>query len=261
MGVGEILDAAIRLYRRHWRTFMAIVAIVIVPFELLGEISARLVIHPFKFNGQVFIPATDEGALVAVNIVFAVAQFLLITPLLTAAMVRAVGDSYMGEAPDVSRAFRTASARLWSVLLVVFVASLAVVGGLILLIIPGLIFYARFLFGSSVVVLEGGRGTQALRRSWRLVKGHTGKVLGTVILAGILSSIVVGILVFPAGLAARTLTEGWIVRAIAVSLAAVITTPFTTIIPVLLYFDMRIRKEGLDLAIMAQELGRTPGGS
>jgi hypothetical protein len=36
--------------------------------------------------------------------------------------------------------------------------------------------------------------------------------------------------------------------------ASVVTTPFLTIVVVLLYFDQRIRKEGLDLSIMAQEL-------
>jgi hypothetical protein len=260
MGLGEVLDAAIRLYRRHWKTFMAIVAVIIVPFTLLDGIFQRLVTHPFKVGGRVFISSADTGPLAAVTIAFAAASFLLITPLLTAAIVRAVGDSYMGVDPDVGRAFQTATARLWSVLLVVFLSGLAVTGGFLLLIIPGLIFYARFLFSSAVVVLEGGRGTEAMRRSWRLVKGRTGMVLLTVFLAGLLGGVVAGILSIPAGLVSQFWIEGWIVRVILVSLAQVVVTPFTTIVPVLLYFDMRIRKEGLDLAIMAQELNRAPGG-
>jgi hypothetical protein len=32
--------------------------------------------------------------------------------------------------------------------------------------------------------------------------------------------------------------------------------PFGTIVTVLLYFDMRIRKEGFDLTLMAQEIGQ-----
>ena len=79
-------------------------------------------------------------------------------------------------------------------------------------------------------------------------------------LAGILGALVAGILSIPAVLISDVWTEGWIARVVLVSLAQVVVTPFTTIVPVLLYFDMRIRKEGLDLAIMAQELGRAPGG-
>jgi hypothetical protein len=34
-GIGEILRAAFQLYRRHWRTLMAIAAVVVVPLTLL----------------------------------------------------------------------------------------------------------------------------------------------------------------------------------------------------------------------------------
>jgi hypothetical protein len=35
MGIGEILSTAFQLYRRHWRTLLAIAAVVVVPFTLL----------------------------------------------------------------------------------------------------------------------------------------------------------------------------------------------------------------------------------
>jgi hypothetical protein len=35
MGIGEILSTAFQLYRRHWRTLLAITAVVVVPFTLL----------------------------------------------------------------------------------------------------------------------------------------------------------------------------------------------------------------------------------
>jgi hypothetical protein len=34
-GIGEILSAAFQLYRRHWRTLLAIAAVVVVPLTLL----------------------------------------------------------------------------------------------------------------------------------------------------------------------------------------------------------------------------------
>jgi hypothetical protein len=39
----------------------------------------------------------------------------------------------------------------------------------------------------------------------------------------------------------------------------VVTTPFATMVTVLLYFDQRLRKEGMDLAIMSKELDTTAG--
>jgi hypothetical protein len=38
------------------------------------------------------------------------------------------------------------------------------------------------------------------------------------------------------------------------ALATVITTPFVMLVIVLLYFDLRIRKEGFDIEVMAREL-------
>ena len=35
LGIGEILSTAFRLYQRHWRTQLAIAAVVVVPLTLL----------------------------------------------------------------------------------------------------------------------------------------------------------------------------------------------------------------------------------
>jgi hypothetical protein len=45
MGIGEILSTAFQLYRRHWRTLLAIAAVVVVPLTLLqyllGDLDLR----------------------------------------------------------------------------------------------------------------------------------------------------------------------------------------------------------------------------
>jgi hypothetical protein len=123
------------------------------------------------------------------------------------------------------------------------------------LIVPGVIVLVRYLFGSTVLVVEGRKGTKALGRSWRLAKGHFWKVFGTYILAGIMAAIVASILRLPGdALFSAVGPAGWPFAAIGLSLAAILTTPFTTLITVLLYFDLRIRKEAFDLEIMAREM-------
>jgi hypothetical protein len=106
-------------------------------------------------------------------------------------------------------------------------------------------------------VVEGKKGTKALGRSWRLAKGHFWRLFGTLILAGLMAGIIASVLAIPGNLVADVIgPQGWPVRALGDSLAAVLTTPFTTLITVLLYFDLRIRKEAFDLEVMAQELPR-----
>ena len=43
MGIGEILSTAFQLYRRHWRTLLAIAAVVVVPLTLLQYLFGYLV--------------------------------------------------------------------------------------------------------------------------------------------------------------------------------------------------------------------------
>ena len=41
MGIGELLDAAIKLYRTEWKTLMLIVAIVLVPVSFIEAFATR----------------------------------------------------------------------------------------------------------------------------------------------------------------------------------------------------------------------------
>ena len=43
LGIGEILSTALQVYRRHWRTLLAIAAVVVVPITLLHYLFGDLV--------------------------------------------------------------------------------------------------------------------------------------------------------------------------------------------------------------------------
>ena len=47
---------------------------------------------------------------------------------------------------------------------------------------------------------------------------------------------------------------GWVFMGAGQTLAGLLTTPFSTIVLVLIYFDLRIRKEAFDLSVLAQQL-------
>jgi hypothetical protein len=255
MGVGEILDAAIKLYRSRWKSLMAIVAIALVPITFLRVFMTRSLGGPF--SGSVASQAEIESALV-VTLILSGIQLLLITPFLTAAVARASADVYLGHPVLVGRTFRFAVSRIHSILWISILSALALILGFLLLVIPGLIVLVRYLFGSTVLVVEGKKGAAALGRSWRLAKGHFWKIAGTYVLAWIMAVVLSNILVIPGSLAFAAIgPAGWPIFAVAASLAAILTTPFTTLVAVLLYFDLRIRKEAFDLEVMAQELSET----
>ena len=251
MRLGELLDAAIKLYRSNWKTFMGIVAFVVVPLQLLQNYLARDVFTTTAFE------TTNEvgsGELVTL-LIFPAVQLLFVTPFLTAAIARATSEIYLGGQPGVGDVYSFALRRTHSILWVTFLSGLVTIFGFVALIIPGVIFFVRFSFSNSTVVVEGARGTKAMGRSWRLAKGFFWKIFGTVILAGILASIINSVIQIPLAIAADSIgTNGWLLRALGNSAGEVITSPFTGMVIVLLYFDMRIRKEGFDLALLAREM-------
>ncbi len=252
MGVGEILDAAIKLYRSQWKRLMAIVAIALVPITFLQVFMTRSLGSSFSTPSTV--PEDVDTTLIAGGVV-ALIEFLVVQPFLIAAMAKASADVYLGHPVLVGPTFRFAVSRIHSILWITILSALAMLLGFVLLIVPGVIVLVRFFFGSTVFVIEGKKESKALGRSWRLAKGHFWKILGTFLLASIMAAIVQGVLAIPGEAAFAAIgPAGWPLYAIGLSLAAILTAPFTTLIAVLLYFDLRIRKEAFDLEIMAQEM-------
>jgi membrane-anchored glycerophosphoryl diester phosphodiesterase (GDPDase) len=258
MGIGELIDAAIKLYRAEWKVLIGILAFVLVPLTFLQAYVTRTLPGAFTQDPG-FVPTeAAQTAFISSSILSAV-QLLFIQPFLTAAVARAAANIYLGEPVGVGPTYRFALTKVHSILWISLLSVLAAIVGFILLIIPAFLVFIRFMFGSTVLVVEGKKGTKALGRSWRLAKGHFWRLFGTVILAGLMAAIIASVLAIPGNLVADAVgPTGWPIRALGDSLATVLTTPFSTLIAVLLYFDLRIRKEAFDLEVMAQELPPGP---
>jgi membrane-anchored glycerophosphoryl diester phosphodiesterase (GDPDase) len=166
---------------------------------------------------------------------------------------------YLGSPVTISGTYRYALSRLPSILWITVLTTLATLLGLVLLIIPGIIALVRLAFAPVALVVEGHRGPGALRRSWRLTKGFFWRTLGTIVLSGLIVAIVSGIASIPGEIAVQALgPDAWPISALVNMLATVLVTPFGMVVIVLLYFDLRIRKEGFDIEVMARELATAP---
>jgi hypothetical protein len=90
--------------------------------------------------------------------------------------------------------------KIGGLFLVGLLTGLAIMGGFILLIIPGIIFLVWFALSSYVYVYEGIGGTEALKRSKYYVSGRWGAVFWRFFFLFIISvviSIVIGIITGP----------------------------------------------------------------
>ena len=250
-GIGEILSAAFELYKQHWQSFIQIVAIVVIPLTILqyflqDQLQTTSSVTVDQTTGAVDVNNGSFGRSLLLTLVVSLIG-VLVTQLLTGAISRAAAGSLVGESLTPGDAFGYAFARLGSILLVSILVGLIVAGGLILLIIPGIIFAVKLAVSIPALVVENRRGTDAIGRSWNLTTGHFWHVLGTYIVAAIIAAIVSGILGAIGG-------SNWFIRAILASIAAIITTPFTALVLILIYLDLRVRKEGLTDEALRRDL-------
>jgi hypothetical protein len=247
--IGEILSTAFQLYRRHWRTLLAIAAVVVVPLTLLQYLLGDLVrtqrqVVTSTDGVVVETPTWSAGIAGLVAVLAGVLMYLV----LTGAITRAVAAEVAGEDPSVEQSYRFGFVRLGSVLLVSVLVGLATVGGLILLVIPGIWIGVRLAVSVEALVVEGRRGTEAMGRSWGLVGGHWWHAFGTLLVAWLLIGVVNAVITAPFGAA------NWFGQGVAAAVATVVTLPYGVLVGVLLYLDLRARKENLTLESLRADL-------
>ena len=256
-GVGEILSTAFEIYRSNASSLLMIVAIVVVPLTFLSAFIGGVVFAPETETVLVgasgdTVSARTTGAAILVALVTAVIG-VVISAVLQAAIMRGAAQGSIGDTVDVDASYKWGFARFGSVILISILVGLAVAGGLILLVIPGLIFAVMFSVAIPALVVENLRGTDAMSRSWNLVKGYFWHAVGVVIVAAIIGAVVGGII----GGIGGALGDNWFLSWIFQAIAQIITAPFAAIVSVLLYLDLRARREALTADALRAELNRT----
>jgi fucose permease len=99
------------------------------------------------------------------------------------------------------------------------------------------------------LVIEDRRGREALKRSWNLVKGRSWPVFGTIIVVGIGTSLLSGLLTELFG-------DSVLAQAAGSAIASIVTTPYLALVSVLIYLDVRVRKERYSPGDLVAELAR-----
>jgi len=265
MTLSDILDGAFKLFKANVRTVVLITAAFVVPLQLVAAFGQRNALGgrgftDFLSNPQASDSLNTSSDAQTILALVAIAISLLITPFVAGAISRVVAASYLGQEESPGAALRATGRRTWALFAAwVLVHILEVVGGLFC-ILPGLLFMALFVATAPAIVIEELGPIQGMRRSWRLVRRRLWSVLGIALLAGFLANVLGQVLGVVPTLIALFIgpDKAWPLLAAGGILSALITTPFVAIVATLLYFDGRIRQEGFDLQLMADDLARRP---
>ena len=77
MGIGKILSTAFQLYQRHWRTLLAIAAVVVVPFTLLQYLIGDQVRTRGEETADGVVVSTSSWAVGIAGLVTALAGMVM----------------------------------------------------------------------------------------------------------------------------------------------------------------------------------------
>lgn len=234
MSFGEILDMGFRIIRNHFVLLVGLQAIVVVPTRLVADFINR---------GA----AGSDPIAVLAGLLPVFLALLLLQPIIMAAITHAIGENYLSRSVTFGGALRFALSIVLPLVGTWILSSLVVLVGFALLIIPGLILVLAFAVLTPVMVTEQIFGLKALERSYELMKGHKLRALGLLFVTGILStSLTAGV----------DLVAGFIpfVGSIVAGIVQGAANAFGAAALVVLYFDIRCRKEAFDLEHLARQV-------
>ena len=229
--VGALLRDSFTVYLRHFGTFLALGALVVVPSQVIvGGIGMEQLTADYEST-----PGWAETSIAA-----AVA-YLVVAPLITAICVHALHSVAAGGSPGAREAIVKGFESFAPIFFAVLLAAAGIALGLFLLIVPGVYLFVRWYFVPQAVVLEGARNAAALRASSRLVTGAWWRTFGLVVLVNVLVGLTIVVLGAPfTALADTTDRALWALSGNI--LATSVTQPFIALFSTFLYYDLRERK-------------------
>jgi hypothetical protein len=266
MTVGDILDRSMRLLMARLPTFYVINLIVLAPMIAL---QLALPLLTGQATGGVVTPEAAMFALLGVLAAFLL--LLILQPIGTAAILHIIAQEFVDRSVTLGQAFAFALSRFGAVLGTSILFGLIWILGLMLCLVPGFIFWMWYVFYAQVPVVEGLSGMAALNRSKELTEGYRGRILGLILLMLVIGWVFQGAaamlqlvlrpeeVVFTDAGPQRTFHyQNYAINVVVSQLVQILVVTFNAVCMTLAYFDLRIRKEGYDLELAAQQQAPTP---
>lgn len=277
LGLGDIFDEGFDLYKRNFVFLLLVTAIAVVPLDIgLAYAGPRLFPTVFDLFG-----VTANSDAFVIWLVVATTKLTLFGPLFLLAvspLVAAGAGRYLEQGVTVWPVYRAWLRRLPGLLLAVALTGAALTLGLLLCGVVWLVPAVQFFFVLHAYMVEGKGPGKALGRSNGLVGGYGGRVFNCLFLLALIAWVISLGVTFPLAylvdnvlhVAPGTQTlyggatdvgrsaEQQAVTLITQGLAHLVLIPFLVCVMTVLYYDLRIRKEGFDIELLAEELRYPP---
>jgi hypothetical protein len=181
MTTGVLLDRALQFYTANFALMLGVTAVAYVPFYVL----MLVVESALGFNAE-------SGGLTAALYFAAFIIFWssVAYPIAGGAATYAISERYLGNEVTIAEALRRSLACFWRLSLAELAATLRVLVGFLLLIVPGVLWTLSYALIVPVILIEDLKAMPSLARSRDLMSGHRGKAFCIMIVPLTLQSVV-----------------------------------------------------------------------
>lgn len=250
------------MYRRHFVLFAGISALLAIPGAALSGYGYFVLFGAFLGTSSSSTPDVATITAAVVPLAIALVLFLAILPFSVGAVTYAACESALGRPVTAGGMLRAITRRYFELLGFWLLIALMY---LVFCLIPLWIWiWVGWIAVMPVMFVENSRLGAAMGRSWRLVEGRWWRTFLILFLMGILVYVVRAALtafVLLAQFLLMIVFSSFVVSAIAQATGTVVealVNPVLQIAIVLVYLDLRVRREGLDLFQLAQRVGAAP---
>jgi len=259
-GIGEILDAAVVLYRARFTRLIRVAAFVVVPVQVLSAL-VLLSAQPDRYSLSVTGTVNPQYDSSSAAVGFAATMVVLVIGVLSTAFIiaacsRFVADAYIGEdSSTAGSAFRSVRPRVFAIIGTSAIVLISEALGFVACFIGVLVPLTFFAVAYPALILERIGASDAISRSVRLTKAHVSHVLGLVLTTQLLVTTLH--FAFAAAVSLILRSGGGTVAVVvaqstANAISDILTIPLVATAIVVLYFDLRIRDEGFDVQLLMQ---------
>jgi len=243
MTAGEVLATAMRIYWGRFGLLVRLAAGFVLPVEILSVVLV----------GQ---STSSRSSLISELALVAASQ------LATAACLQAVSAEYLGQDTTWRSAMEFVWHRSGPVLALALVEMVLIGLGLIVFVVPGIYLLVALLVATPALLVERLDPIAALQRSRVLTLGAWFRTAGTYLLASLFVALVALVpalvIIKGAGGTGVSVDPHPFLAQLASVLTPVIATPFMATIVVLIYYDLRVRKERFTLDELARSVSLDP---
>ena len=221
-GVGDLLVEAWRILIQEYKNILMIVLCVNLPVNILLAVNSNELL--VKENGMQFL-----GILIQILL-------SLITMLATLSIVVITDRAVEGQSLPWTDAILQALSKWAKAIGTGILAGLIVLLGMVIFIIPGVIFSVYYMFTTYVVVLRNESGIDALSYSKSLVQGQWWRMFGIALAIGIIIAVVTMAVIIPLNLIVSLISYNPYWSIIPTTLVSIVSA-FSIITMVLLFLN------------------------